>query len=78
MVGRETVLYLVSSPWHNAWLRVQERKKGKKVDLREEKAKREDKKGKDEVQRKERRKWPCQPQFSLDQGAQSGSRDAGQ
>lgn len=38
---------LVSSPWRNAWLRVQERKKGKKVELREEKEKREGKKGKD-------------------------------
>lgn len=50
----------------------------KKVELREEKVRREGKKGKDEVQRKEIRKWPCQPQFPLDQGAQPGFRDAGQ
>lgn len=40
-------MYLMSSPWRNAWLRVQERKKGKKVELREEKAKTGGKKGKD-------------------------------
>lgn len=45
------VMYLMSSPWRNAWLRVQERKKGKKVELREEKAR------KGRMERKEIRKW---------------------